>query len=284
MAQHTSQPGLAQPGLLIPGFPGDWTTSDSESMSLVDSSVVALNSTDSVSFTDLSTLTLTSSDGLTLTDTETPAAAVLFNSDSIFIVDTSVRLATDSQAGRDLVQGPALVYVADYGTPEPTDMSSLNPAVWTSLGGTLGGVEIVISQTLEDKAKTVQQPDSSMGRYVKRSMTAKMNLAEVTLQNLLYAANVGSVTSGAGYSYFLPGTVDRATPLTYKTVIIDGWAPAKDVNSQVTKRRRLIMRKCLSTDSSVVSYSKEKQTTQSVLWTVHGISDSVTPFKIIDEE
>jgi hypothetical protein len=76
--------------------------------------------------------------------------------------------------------------------------------------------------------------------------------------------------------------IDRATPLTYRTVIIDGWAPGFNPDNR-HKRRRIVLRKALAVDETSINYSKDKQTAQTISWSVHNVSGS-TPFKIIDED
>ena len=77
-------------------------------------------------------------------------------------------------------------------------------------------------------------------------MSVKTNLAEPTLQNLVYALNDGTVAaSGAGYSgTYEPLFTDSATQPTYRALLVHGWAPGNGSNNQ-SKRRMVILRKVL---------------------------------------
>lgn len=179
-----------------------------------------------------------------------------------------------------LVMGPATIYVADYGTLEPTTTDAL-PGTWVDLGGTLEGVSLKVVQEFEEKTVT-QNVDNPASRLKKRDLSVETNLAEPGLQNLLFALNQGAINTGAGYRSYEPPMIDRATPLTYRTVIIDGWAPGFNPDNR-HKRRRIVLRKALAVDETTINYSKDKQTAQTISWSVHNVSGS-TPFKIIDED
>ncbi len=183
-----------------------------------------------------------------------------------------------------LVMGPATIYVGEYGSPEPADslVASVPSATyWTDLGGTLDGVTITIKREYES-VDLMQIPDRPMSRLVKEELRASSKVAEPTLRNFQFIMNEGEVATGSGYSTFTPAaTFDEATPLDYTTVIIDGWAP--ELTNGRHKRRRVIMRKCLSIEGTVLNYSKDKQTTQEVTWSTHRVDGVTAPFKIIDE-
>ncbi|MCA1837815.1 MAG: hypothetical protein LC674_03345, partial [Actinobacteria bacterium] len=63
----------------------------------------------------------------------------------------------------------------------------------------------------------------------------------------------------------------------------DGWAPGINELTGRQKRRRVILRKCLSTEDISFSYEKDKQTAATVTWTLHRVDDVTTPFKMVDE-
>ena len=192
----------------------------------------------------------------------------------------------------NLVQGPATVYIGTYdGTtarePANGDVNT-TPAssAWTDVGGTTDGVEISINQEYKE-LEVDQVVDIPGRRLVKRDMSVKTNLAEPTLQNLLYAlndANGGSLgASGTGYSgTYEPAFTDSATQPTYRAVLLHGWAPGEGSTSQ-SKRRMVHLRKVLSSDNVEFAYKKEDQTVFSVTWSVHYVSSSIAPFKIVDE-
>ena len=187
-----------------------------------------------------------------------------------------------------LVMGPATVYIADFESPEPldsditTDPSSL---YWVDIGTTLDGVTILVKHEFESP-ELVQVPDKAMSRLKRRRITASFSMAEPTLNNILYALDNGTLDSGVGYSsYTPPAVMDRATPLTYRAVMIDGWAPGfSETNENQHRRRRVILRKCLSIEGTNMTYSKDKLTSCDVTWAVHRVDGTTPPFKIIDEE
>jgi hypothetical protein len=180
----------------------------------------------------------------------------------------------------DLVMGPADIYVAPFGTDEPVSIEDLDPE-WVSLGGTLGGVTLKMDREYDVPADFTQMVDASARRLKKRGMTATTSLAEPGLQNVLFAVNHGEITEGVGFNSYEPPAIDRATPLSYRSVIIDGWAPGDFHGEQ--KRRRIIMRKCIALDGTKIEYTAGKQTGLDVTWTVHRIDGITSPFKVIDE-
>ena len=189
----------------------------------------------------------------------------------------------------NLVQGPATVYIGDFGATEPANAAvntTPQASAWTDVCGTTDGCEISINQEYKE-LEVDQVVDIPGRRLVKRDMSVKTNLAEPTLQNLLYAlndVNGGSLgASGTGFSgYYEPAFTDSATQPTYRAVILHGWAPGSGANNQ-SKRRMVILRKVLSSDNVEFAYKKEDQTVFSVTWSVHYVSNSIAPFKIVDE-
>jgi hypothetical protein len=129
-----------------------------------------------------------------------------------------------------------------------------------------------------------QKPEAPARRLKRRHLEVDLSMAEPTLTNMLYALNSGELDSGSGYTSYSPPFLDRATPLTYRAVIIDGWAPGFSEVDGKHRRRRIILRKCLSIDDASLGYTKDKLTACNVKWTVHRVDGVTTPFKIIDEE
>jgi hypothetical protein len=189
----------------------------------------------------------------------------------------------------NLVQGPATVYIGDFGADEPAngDVNATPQAsAWTDVGGTTDGCELSINQEYKE-LEVDQVVDIPGRRLVKRDMSVKTNLAEPTLQNLLYAlndANGGALgASGTGYSgYYEPAFTDSATQPTYRALLLHGWAPGEGAGNQ-SKRRMVILRKVLSSDNVEFAYKKEDLTVFSVTWSVHYVDGSTAPFKIVDE-
>jgi hypothetical protein len=182
----------------------------------------------------------------------------------------------------NLVQGPATIYIGDYGASEPTSATATPAsASWTDLGGTSDGATININQ--EYKELEVDQVIDIPGRrLVKRDMTVKTNLAEPTLQNLVYALNDGTFATGATDNTYTPAFTDSATQPTYRALIVHGWAAGSGAGGQ-SKRRMVILRRCLSSDNVEFAYKKDDQTVFTVTWSVHYDTSSSAPFKIIDQ-
>src|SRR5690606_25368452 len=121
-----------------------------------------------------------------------------------------------------LLMGPANIYVAEYGTPEPLGSTIAVPPpapLWTDLGSTLRGVDLSLVSSYRDH-HVVQLPGNPASRLTKREMSVSAALAEPQLLSFLDSLNDGVVASGAGYRSYTPAIVDRATPLTYRTVIV----------------------------------------------------------------
>lgn len=185
---------------------------------------------------------------------------------------------------RSLVMGPATLYLASFGATEPA-LSAVSSApdsgVWTDLGATLGGVDLTVEQawtTVDLK----QLPGETLRRLKTRRMSIKVALAEPTLANLGYALNdTTSGSAGTGWTSFIPQSRSEADQLPYSALIVDGWAPGFQLSRQ-HKRRRLIVRKCLSIDNVELSYSKDGQSTYTVTWSCHYVDSTTPPFRIVD--
>ncbi len=184
----------------------------------------------------------------------------------------------------NLVQGPATLYIGAFGATEPADNAVATApasATWTDLGGTVDGAELTIKQEYKE-LEVDQVVDIPGRRLTKRDLTVKTKLAEPTFQNLIYSLNDGTTATGTGYSNFTPAFTDSATQPTYRALILHGWAAAAGAGGK-SKRRMVILRRVLSSDDVELSYMKDKQTLLTVTWSVHYVSGSTAPFKIIDE-
>lgn len=170
----------------------------------------------------------------------------------------------------NLIQGPATIYLGDFGVTEPATISTAPGVGWVDVGGTKGGLELNISS--EYATLTVDQiVDIIESRRTGREITAKTSLAEATLDNfskaIANAAPVANVLNlDDGLAAFKP---------TYKAVLIDGIAPGGF-------RRRIIIRKTLPTDAVGMAYKKDDQTVLPVTWKAHWVSASIVPMKIED--
>ena len=256
----------------------------SDTGSGTETAVIRVSSSDAATATEVASIGRSAADTGAATDTGSLTASPTSSDTGTFVdygpapEDQPVELGDYAVT---LLMGPATIYVSDFGDLEPTDPVSAVPGGYTDLGMTIEGVKLNIKHTYE--APDLRQvSDRAMSRLKKREVTVETSLAEPNLTALLYAVNHGSIVTGSGYSSYSPPEIDRATPLTYRTVIIDGWAPGAGSNGQ-NKRRRIILRRCLSTDGATMSYTKDKLTTVPVKWDVHRVDNDTAPFKIIDE-
>lgn len=169
----------------------------------------------------------------------------------------------------NLIQGPATLYVAPFGTAEPAAFAA--PAAgWVDVGGTKDGIELAVAD--EYAVLSVDQVVYEIERRrTNRVLTVKTSLAEATLENLAHAINNTAPTAGVlnlddGLAAFAPA---------YKAILLDGIAPGGF-------KRRFIARKCLSTDSVATAYKKDGQTLIPVTFTGHWVSPSIKPLAISD--
>lgn len=186
----------------------------------------------------------------------------------------------------NLIQGPAALYKGTQYTgsysqsPEPGD-GAINavPAAsaWTDLGGTQDGVNLEVNREYAE-LEVDQIVDVPERRLTKREFFIATNLAEATVENLALISNEATttVTSGSGFKTFIPTITTSATQPTYVPLILDGYAPSQN-------RRRVIGRRMLSIDSISTTYRKDGQTLFNVRWAGHYVSDSLAPFKVIDQ-
>lgn len=186
-----------------------------------------------------------------------------------------------SVTGTNLVMGPAELYLGAFGATEPADTAVGDPpssAAWTDIGGTLGGATVNLGQEFAVLAAD-QIVDRAGSRMSNREISVQTQMAEPTLENLIYAINGGSITTGSGYKSYTPGFTITATQPNYRALLLDGWAPG--TTNQL--RRRFILRKILSTAAVGVAYSKDGQTVFPVTFTGHYVDGSTAPWKVTDE-
>lgn len=170
----------------------------------------------------------------------------------------------------NLIQGPATVYVAPFGTADPATIATAPAAAWVDVGGTKGGLELNVSS--EFATLTVDQiVDIIESRRTGREVTVKTTLAEATLANIANAiANAAPAANvlelDDGLAAFKPA---------YSAILIDGIAPGGF-------RRRIIVRKTLATDAVGIGYKKDDQTVVPVTWKLHWVSTVIKALKIED--
>lgn len=170
----------------------------------------------------------------------------------------------------NLIQGPATLYAAPFGTVEPATIATVPAAAWVDVGGTKDGVELGIADEygVLDVDQIIYEIER---RRTKRAVTIKTSLAEATLTNLALATNntapaANVLTADDGLAAFKPA---------YGAILLDGIAPGGF-------RRRFILRKTLATDSVGVAYKKDGQTLIPVTWTGHWVSASIAPYLCTD--
>jgi len=107
-------------------------------------------------------------------------------------------------------------------------------------------------------------------------------LEEATLNNLNLAMNqLSTQSAGTGYTVFDPLTSVTSLQPTYMAILIDGWAPTTGT-TETECRRRMVIRKCLSSSKADLSYEKTKPVLYHTTWTGFWVSSSVAPFEITD--
>ena len=174
----------------------------------------------------------------------------------------------------NLILGAANIYTAPFGTVEPADAVIAPAVAWIDAGATTDGVTITVSPDYTEIVAD-QVIDRVGSRMTSRTITVSTNLAEATLENLKLALAGGTVTAGTGKKTFDLAVANSGEP-TYVALLIDGIAPGG-------KKRRIIVRKALSTDDVEFAYSKEDQTVYSVTFTAHYVTGATAPITVIDE-
>lgn len=180
----------------------------------------------------------------------------------------------------NLIAGPATLYTGDFGETEPADTAvASGPGVdYADAGGTQDGVKLIVEQEYME-LEVDQIVDIAGRRLTKRDVKVATNLAEPTLENLKFALNGGTITTGGtggtAYKAYDPAMDTSATQPTYISILLDGYAP----NGKV---RRVIVRKVLSVEKVESSYKKDDQTLFPVTFSAHWVSASIKPFHIVD--
>src|SRR5208282_1305092 len=180
--------------------------------------------------------------------------------------------------------GPANLYYAPFGSTEPAYTAISSPpssTVWTDVGGTSDGSSILLEVEHSLTELHVEQLIDPIGaRVSKRVIQVTASLEEATLTNLQLAMNqLLTISPGTGYTVADPLTSITAVQPNYMALIIDGWAPTTG-KTEAECRRRMIVRKCLSSSKADLEFEKTKPTVFNTTWTGFWISSSVAPFEI----
>lgn len=189
---------------------------------------------------------------------------------------------------QNIVMGPATVYTAAFGATEPAYTaitSAPNTAVWTDVGGTADGTSVLLEIEHSLTNINVEQLIDPVGaRVSKRVIQVTVVLEEATLNNLNLAMNqLLTISPGSGYSVADPITTITAIQPQYTAILIDGWAPTTGT-TETACRRRIIVRKCLSSSKSDLEYEKTKAVLYHTTWTGFWVSSSIAPFEITDQQ
>lgn len=183
-----------------------------------------------------------------------------------------------------------MLYAGVMGATEPVDATTAptsGASGYTDVGGTNDGVQLSIKQTYKE-LEVDQVVDIPGRRITKREMTLKTNMAEPTLENLAISLNSAAtavVASGTGANSiksFEPPSETSATQPIYRPLVFDGFAPGADASGNAPKRR-IIVRRALSTDDVSFAYKKDDQTVFSVTFSAHYVSSTIKAFKVIDQ-
>lgn len=187
----------------------------------------------------------------------------------------------------NVVMGPATVYWAPFGATEPAYTAITSPpssSVWTDVGGTADGTSVLLE--IEHSLTNInveQLIDPVAARVTKRVIQVTVVLEEATLSNLNLAMNqLLTISPGSGYSVADPIATITAVQPQYSAILIDGWAPTTGTD-EVACRRRMVIRKCLSSSKSDLEYEKTKPVLFHTTWTGFYVSSSIAPFELVDQ-
>jgi hypothetical protein len=187
----------------------------------------------------------------------------------------------------NVCQGPATVYWSLFGATEPAGSAITappNPAIWTDVGGIADGTSVLLEIDLTYTDQGVAQLVDPIGaRLTKRVIQLTAALEEATLQNINLAQNqLTTISPQSGFTQLSPVTASSATQPTYTALIIDGWAPTTGL-VEPSARRRIILRKALSSSKVDLEYEKTKPNVLNTTWTGYWVSGTVPPYDIYDQ-
>lgn len=185
----------------------------------------------------------------------------------------------DATGVLEVLQGPAILYIGATTATLPLDTavnSSPQASAFTEVGATDGGVTITVEREFAEL--TVDQVPETVGRRLTaQNVMVATSIAQATLDNLAYALNDSTASTGSGYSKLVPAYSTTAMFPTYRTILVDGWAPGTN------KRRRLVCRRVLSVEAIEGAYGKEDKFMIPVTWATHYVDDSTEPWYVVDE-
>lgn len=179
----------------------------------------------------------------------------------------------------NLLAGPATdVWVGDFGAAEPATIDAAPGVGFRNIGGTQGGLRLVADRELF-RMEVDQIPGRVGSQLTSEDFSVQTSLAEATLENYALVVNAADeavdATTVPGEKSLDLGTADTVAEPNYRCIIIDGRAPNG-------KKRRVIIRKVLSTASVETPMQRGGQTVFPVTWTAHYVSQSIAPVRKID--
>lgn len=179
----------------------------------------------------------------------------------------------------NLLAGPATaVWVGDFGAAEPATIGADPGVGFRNIGGTQGGLRLIADREMF-RLEVDQIPGRVASQLTSEDFSVQTSLAEATLENYALTVNAADDavdTSTPGEKALDLGLADTEAAPNYRCIIVDGRAPNG-------KKRRVIVRKVLSTASVETPMERGGQTVYPVTWTAHYVSDSIAPVRKIDE-
>ena len=119
-------------------------------------------------------------------------------------------------------------------------------------------------------------------RLTDLNATVTTQLSEMTLTNMNLGMNsILSLGSGSGFATADLTVTSSASQPTYAGLIIDGWAPT--LNTGAAARRRVIVRKVLSTPKVKLGYDRKTQQSIEIAFNTFYVSGSISPVHIVDQ-
>ena len=180
----------------------------------------------------------------------------------------------------NLLAGPATaVWVGDFGAAEPATIGAAPGVGFRNVGGTQGGLRVIADREMF-RLEVDQIPGRVGSQLTSEDFSVQTSLAEATLENYALTVNAADEdvdTSVPGQKTLDLGNADTEAAPNYRCIIVDGRAPNG-------KKRRVIVRKVLSTASVETPMQRGGQTVYPVTWTAHYVSDSIAPVRKIDED
>ncbi|MEV6648060.1 hypothetical protein [Amycolatopsis sp. NPDC051371] len=189
----------------------------------------------------------------------------------------------------NLVMGPARLYIYknafDPSLSYEPALADVNIApaasAWYDVGITLGGTSTNIKPTWTPLTGD-QLVDKLGARLTDRDIMATVNFAEMTKANLAYAWNMTTGPTGANYAVSDLNAGQTANRAPYRTLLIDGLGPDVTDGSRSLKRRA-ILRKALPSGDTALNWEKANQQALAAEFQAYFVSESISPFRIIDE-